>query len=83
MIAPIVGYAAAFLTTVALVPQVLKAWTTRSTTDVSLGWISVLALGTFLWLVYGLMVGDGPLIAANAITCALACTVLGFKLRYG
>ncbi|MGH6870294.1 MAG: SemiSWEET family sugar transporter [Rhizomicrobium sp.] len=83
MLASIIGYAAAFCTTVALVPQVRKAWTTRSTSDVSLGWISVLSLGTFLWLVYGLMVGDGPLIAANGLTCALALTVLGFKLRYG
>jgi MtN3 and saliva related transmembrane protein len=83
MLASLVGYAAAFCTTVALVPQVHKAWTSRSTADISMGWISVLALGTFLWFVYGLMVHDGPLIAANGITCALACTILALKLRHG
>jgi MtN3 and saliva related transmembrane protein len=83
VLASIIGYAAAFCTTFALVPQVHKAWTSRSTSDVSMGWISVLALGTFLWFVYGLMVGDGPLIAANGLTCALACTILALKLRHG
>jgi MtN3 and saliva related transmembrane protein len=83
VLASIIGYAAAFCTTFALVPQVHKAWTSRSTADVSMGWISVLALGTFLWFVYGLMVGDGPLIAANGLTCALACTILALKLRHG
>ena len=83
MLASLIGYAAAFCTTVALIPQVHKAWTTRSTTDVSMGWISVLTLGTFLWFVYGLMVHDGPLIAANGLTCALAAAVLTMKLRHG
>jgi MtN3 and saliva related transmembrane protein len=83
MLATLIGYTAAFCTTFALVPQVHKAWRTRSTKDVSFGWIAVLAIGTLLWFVYGLMVGDGPLIAANGITCALATWILGFKLRYG
>ncbi|HEY2067968.1 MAG TPA: SemiSWEET transporter [Rhizomicrobium sp.] len=83
MFASLIGYTAAFCTTVALIPQVHKAWTTRSTADISMGWIAVLALGTFLWFVYGLMVGDGPLIAANGITCALSLTIVALKLRHG
>lgn len=81
--ASFIGFAAAFCTTFALVPQVVKAWTTRSTSDVSLGWISVLALGTFLWFVYGVLIVDWPLIAANGMTCALAFTILALKLRHG
>jgi MtN3 and saliva related transmembrane protein len=83
MTATLIGYAAAFCTTFALVPQVHRAWTTRSTTDVSMGWIAVLALGTFLWFVYGLLVHDGPLIAANGISCVLAAAILALKLRHG
>jgi MtN3 and saliva related transmembrane protein len=79
----VVGFAAAFCTTFALVPQVYRTWTTRSTTDVSMGWISVLALGTFLWFVYGLMISDVPLITANGISFLLAATILMLKLRYG
>ena len=33
-------------------------------------------------LVYGLLRGDLPLILANAVTLALAGTILVFKLKY-
>ncbi len=79
----IVGFTAAACTTFALVPQVARAWTTRSTTDVSLGWLLVLGAGTFLWFVYGVMNGDIPLIAANGITFALTLVLLGLKWRHG
>ena len=79
----VIGFAAAFCTTFALVPQVYKARTTRSTADVSMGWIAVLALGTFLWFVYGIILRDAPLIAANGISCALSLVILSLKLRHG
>lgn len=79
----IIGFAAAFCTTFALVPQVLKAWRSRSTADVSMGWIAVLAVGTFLWFVYGVMVHDAPLITANGVSLVLAVTILALKLRHG
>jgi MtN3 and saliva related transmembrane protein len=78
-----VGFAAAFCTTFALLPQAYRAWTTRSTTDVSMGWISVLALGTFLWFVYGLMISDIPLITANGVSFLLAAAILVLKLWHG
>jgi MtN3 and saliva related transmembrane protein len=79
----VVGLAAGALTTVALVPQFLKAWRTRSTRDVSLGSYSILAAGVFLWLWYGLAIGDLPLIAANAASLLLSCGVIALKLRHG
>ena len=82
-LASVVGFAAAFCTTFALVPQVVKAWKSRSTSDVSLGWIAVLAVGTFLWFVYGLMMRDAPLIAANGVSLVLSLTILALKLRHG
>jgi len=78
-----IGFAAAFCTTFALVPQVVKAWTTRSTGDVSMGWIGVLTFGTFLWLVYGILLKDPPLIGANGISGILSLAILGMKLRFG
>ena len=48
-----------------------------------MGWISVLALGTFLWFVYGLMISDIPLITANGISFLLAAAILVLKLRHG
>ena len=80
--ATIVGLAAGTLTTLAFVPQVVKTWRTRSTHDISLGMFSVLCTGVTLWLVYGLLIGDVPVILANAVTLALAGTILALKLRH-
>jgi MtN3 and saliva related transmembrane protein len=35
-----------------------------------------------LWLAYGFLVGDIPVIAANLLTLMLASTLLFFKLRF-
>ena len=79
----LLGFAAATCTTVAYAPQFIKVWRTRSTEDISLGMFLVMVLGLLLWLVYGILSGDGPLIVANAITIVLAGGILVMKLRYG
>jgi len=77
------GLLAAACTTAAFVPQVVRAARTRRTRDISLGMYAVLCLGLFLWLVYGLILRDLPLIAANAVSLTLALWVLILKLRHG
>ena len=79
----LIGFAAAACTTVAYAPQVIKVWKTRSARDISLGMFLIMVLGLALWLVYGLLSGDGPLIASNAVTMLLAGGILVMKLRYG
>jgi len=79
----LIGFAAATCTTVAYAPQAIKVWKTRSTGDISLGMFLVMVLGLALWLVYGLLSGDGPLVAANAVTMVLAGGILFMKLKYG
>jgi MtN3 and saliva related transmembrane protein len=82
-LATIIGLAAAFCTTVSFVPQVIRAWRTRSTRDLSVQSFATYAVGLTLWLVYGLMIHDLPLIAANGLTLLLALTILGLKLKHG
>ena len=79
----IIGFAAAFCTTFALVPQLVKTWRSRSTSDVSLAWSAVLTTGSLLWLVYGLRLHDVPLIAANGVGLVLSGLILTLKLRHG
>jgi len=79
----IVGLMAAFLTTVAFLPQVVHTIRTRSTHDISLRMYSLYTAGIFLWLVYGLFLHDLPLIASNTITFLLSGTILKLKLRHG
>jgi MtN3 and saliva related transmembrane protein len=79
----VLGLVAACCSTFAFLPQVIKTWHTRSTKDISLGMFLVLLTGILLWLTYGLIRMDLPLIAANGITLVLAGTILYFKLKYG
>ena len=83
MLTQLIGLAAAFCTTIAFMPQVIRAWRTRSTTDLSLSMFLVFTTGIFLWLVYGLILQDVPLIAANGTTFVLSGTILYLKLRHG
>jgi MtN3 and saliva related transmembrane protein len=79
----LVGYVAASLTTLSFVPQAWLTFRTRDVSGISLGMYSVFTLGVALWLVYGLLAGAWPVVAANAVTLALALCILGMKLRFG
>jgi len=78
----LIGLAAAFLTTLAFLPQVIKVWRTRSTKDISLLTFLCFCSGVILWLIYGIIINNLPLIAANGVTLILSGTILIFKLRY-
>lgn len=77
-----VGALAATLTTIAFVPQVLRAWRTKSVGDLSLGMLLSFTVGVALWIAYGIALGQLPIIVANSVTFALALILLGLKLRY-
>ena len=78
-----IGLLAALLTTAAFLPQVLHTLDTRDTRGISLRMYVIFTAGVALWLVYGLLTGDLPLIAANAVTLVLAGAILILKLRHG
>lgn len=74
------GYPAAFLTTIAFVPQAWKSWRTRDLAGVSLHMYALFTLGVALWLVYGVAIASLPIIVANAVTFLLAALVLWLKI---
>ncbi len=76
------GFLAA-CTTVSFVPQVVKAWRSKSTRDISLGTFGVMTIGVGLWVAYAVIRLDTPLIAANVVTLCLVATVRFLKLRHG
>jgi MtN3 and saliva related transmembrane protein len=78
---PVVGGVAAFLTTASHVPQLKKCWQTRSAGDLSFKALLALAIGLCLWLAYGVMRSDFPLMIANGISLALVLGILAIKLR--
>lgn len=76
------GFFAAICTTASFIPQALKVYRTRKTTDISLGMFSLMSLGVALWDVYGFMIGSLPIIAANSITLTLSVYILIMKIRF-
>ncbi|MBI4370498.1 MAG: SemiSWEET transporter [Elusimicrobia bacterium] len=76
---PVLGLAAACCTTAAFIPQVLKSWRTRQTKDVSLGMYALMSAGIALWLIYGLMKRDIPLIFSNAVTLIFVFSIFYLK----
>lgn len=79
----LIGYTAAALTTIAFVPQAWLTWKTRRAEGVSLGMYLIFTIGVAGWLVYGILLGAWPVVAANTVTLALALFILGMKLRFG
>ena len=78
----LLGFVAGMLTTVSFVPQVFKAWRSKSCHDLSWGMLVTFSAGVVLWLVYGLRLWAMPIIAANAVTLALLVTIGALKVRY-
>lgn len=78
----IVGTIGSTLTTLSLLPQVIKLFKTKSVGDISLLTYICLTVGCFLWVVYGVMLKQPPIYIANIITFLLSFCVLILKLKH-
>ncbi len=79
----IIGLTASFITVTSFVPQVVRVWRTRQTRDLSLGAFGLLLAGAVLWLAYGLLREDLPVILTNAAVGVMLVGIVAAKLRYG
>jgi MtN3 and saliva related transmembrane protein len=77
----LIGYCAAFLTTLSFVPQALQVIKTKDTHSISLQMYVIFSTGVVLWLVYGIWLCNIPMIIANSITIVLASIILYYKLK--
>ncbi len=79
----IVGATGAALTTLCWLPQAVKVIRDKETRALSLPATAAFTLGVLFWLIYGLAIGDWPLIGSSALTLAPLAVILGMKLRHG
>ncbi|MBI3954042.1 MAG: SemiSWEET transporter [Chloroflexi bacterium] len=79
----VLGFVAGALTTLGVIPQVVRVFRLRSAREISLAFTLMLATGTSLWLSYGVVRGLTPLIYWNVVSLALFALLLYAKLRYG
>ena len=77
----IIGFTAAILTTISFLPQAIKVWKTKSAKDLSLTMFFLFTTGVLLWMVYGCLIKNYPVIIGNAFTLAFALPILVFKLK--
>jgi MtN3 and saliva related transmembrane protein len=78
-----IGIFAATLTTACWLPQALKTIRSKDTSGISLVTQIMFTLGVFLWLIYGVHLGNWPLIISNSVTFVLVSIILVLKLRHG
>jgi len=76
------GLLAGALTTLSFLPQLIKAWKSRSTHDISSGMLALFSAGLVLWIVYFVITSDVPDIAANSVTLVFVALLLALKVRY-
>ena len=77
------GYFAGTLTVASFLPQVIRTWKSRQTRDLSLGMFALLVTASTLWIVYGIIIEDWPVIITNLGMVALNGAIGVAKLRYG
>ena len=75
----LIGFAAAFLTTVAFLPQTVRVVRTRDTRSISLAMYVLFTIGVALWLVYGILIGSLPVMVANVLTLVQSGVILRIK----
>ncbi len=79
----ILGYIAGILVVISLLPQVIKSWKTKSTKDISLWRYIIYIAGLILWVIYALIIQNGPVAVMNTIGLILAASILYLKIKYG
>ena len=78
----LIGYAAACMTTISFLPQLIRVVKLRSARDISLGMFLIFTVGTAFWLTYGVLSRSWPVSIANGVTLVLSASILFLKLRF-
>ncbi len=76
------GFLAAFLTTIAFLPQLIKTWRTKTAEDISVVMLLTFLTGVSFWIVYAMQINSLPILIANIITFLLNATILLLKLDF-
>jgi MtN3 and saliva related transmembrane protein len=76
----IIGSLAAIASMVSFAPQAWKIIKSRHTADISLGMYAITVCGFALWTIYGVLLGQWPLIVTNSICFLLSGFILVMKV---
>lgn len=78
----ITGIAAGILTSISLLPQLIKIIKEKKAEDISPVMLIVLMSGLIIWIIYGAMKKDLPIIITNSFSVLLNLLLLFFRYKY-
>lgn len=78
----ILGLAASIFTTSSQIPQVIRTYKTRDVSGISLSTYVIITIGLLLWLTYGIIKNDLPLIVANSTMVLLTIAIAIMKVVF-
>jgi len=78
----IIGTIAGILTSISMLPQLIKVVREEEVENLSWGMIVVLLSGVSLWVVYGVMKNELPIIVSNAFSVLVNLTLLIYYFKY-
>jgi MtN3 and saliva related transmembrane protein len=81
-ITDVIGLFAGICVTISVIPQILKVWKTKKVRQISLLTFSVLTFGIAIWVVYGILKNDLPIIITNSISLLLNLLMVYFIIYY-
>jgi MtN3 and saliva related transmembrane protein len=76
------GMVAGTMSAIVFLPQVIKTYRSKSAKDISILTFSFATISVILWLVYGIIIMNGPVIYTNSSVLLLSLIMLYFKLKY-
>jgi MtN3 and saliva related transmembrane protein len=79
----IVGIVAGILTASSLLPQVIKTLKEKKADEVSKGMLATLMAGVALWIVYGILRDDLPIIVTNCFSLSINILMMTLRIKYG
>ncbi|HEV7333461.1 MAG TPA: SemiSWEET transporter [Flavisolibacter sp.] len=79
----ILGMTAGCISSITFLPQVIKTWKTKSAADISLLMFTFATISVIMWLVYGIILKNIPIIFTNSMVLLFSLIMLYFKFRYG
>jgi len=77
----IVGFSASLLSILNQFPQAIKVFRTQDTQSLSLVMYCIVVVAISLWLVYGILLHDSPLIWANALSLIPIVYIFIIKMK--
>ena len=77
----VLGIVATILSTVSLMPQVIRTWRTRSTDDISAAWLLVALVAMAVWIAYGSLIDARAVILVNVLSVFQCGSILFIKVQ--